>query len=495
MFSGAFIIISMNNRNQSILYDDISLPDWSQVHILVVGDVMLDRYWHGAVHRISPEAPVPVARIEEMEHRPGGAANVALNLAQLGAKVTLAGVIGNDLEGQLLQQALDEQGIECLFLADERIPTITKLRVMSRHQQLLRMDFEASNADVAHVSIDLVPLLIPALKRVSAVILSDYAKGTLHHVHQLIAQCRHYQVPVLADPKGRDFERYRHATVLKPNQREFEEALGPWSEETNMQGRMIAMCRHLDLEALLVTRGEQGMRLAVLPDSITDIPAHPREVYDVTGAGDTVIAVLTAGIACGLDITSAAKTANIAAGMVVGKMGTSSVSAQELAAQLSSEAPSKILDETALVQKIKHIRTRNETLVMTNGCFDILHPGHIQLLQKAREFGDHLLVAVNDDASIRRLKGSQRPINPLSHRMFMLAALEYVDWLVPFTEDTPGRLIDLVSPDILVKGGDYTISQIVGADTVINAGGKVHIIPMIPGHSTTALINRVSRQE
>ncbi len=469
---------------------DAVVPDFSAVRALVVGDVMLDRYWQGDTARISPEAPVPVVRVTQTDDRPGGAGNVAVNLAALGARVQLLGVVGADEAGRKLNETLRAAGVEPRLLSQPGSATITKLRVMSRHQQLLRLDFEDGHH--AYAAPELMAEFERALAQADVVIFSDYGKGTLRTVAPMIQLATRAARIVLVDPKGRDFERYQGATLMTPNLGEFEAVAGESVDEAELNRRAVALCQRLGLDRLLVTRGEHGMSLFAPDGQSVHLPARAREVYDVTGAGDTVISVLAASLAAGLDWVEAANLANIAAGLVVAKLGAATVSAAELRQAIHPEAAAHaaIVEEDQLLALVAAAHARGERIVMTNGCFDILHPGHVAYLEQARALGHRLIVAVNDDASVARLKGEDRPLNPLAARMRVLAALACVDWVVPFSEDTPERLICRVRPDWLVKGGDYQPDQIAGARCVLESGGQVCVLPYQPGHSTSALLAR-----
>lgn len=467
----------------------IKIPDYTHARVLVAGDVMLDQYWQGATQRISPEAPVPVVRIEDETVRAGGAGNVALNITALGGRVILMGVVGEDAAGRQLERLLQASGVACR-LHRQAPRTITKLRVLSRHQQLIRLDFED---DISGIDFGgFIDDYARHLAQVDCVVLSDYAKGTLAPVAELIRLARARKLPVVIDPKGADFSRYAGASVLTPNLREFEAVVGSCANEAELIRRGEALRAQLDLDALLITRGEQGMSLLERGQPVRHFAAKAREVYDVTGAGDTVVAVLSAGLAVGSRLADAVALANIAAGVVVGKVGTATASVEEIAAAMDSHAPMPrgVTSEEDLLDYVSRARRAGERIVMTNGCFDLLHPGHVAYLEQARALGDRLVVAVNDDASVRRLKGEGRPINPLPARMAVLAGLKAVDWVVPFSEDTPERLICRVLPDILVKGGDYRAEDIAGSACVRAAGGEVKVLPFVPGYSTTRIINR-----
>ncbi len=473
----------------------LALPDFSRARVLVVGDLMLDRYWHGPTGRISPEAPVPVVHVREVEERPGGAGNVALNLAALGVQATVMGLVGEDEAADALEATLTAAGVACRFRPISGHPTITKLRVLSRHQQLIRLDFEHPfTLEEARCLAEEAKAALPAF---GAVILSDYGKGALGVVQTLIQTAREAGVRVLVDPKGSDFTRYRGASCITPNLAEFEQVVGPCPDEASLVARGQALMEELGLEALLVTRGEQGMTLLRPGQSEFHLPTQAREVFDVTGAGDTVISVLAAALAAGEDWEAATALANLAAGLVVGKLGTATVSVPELRRALRemNEAGGGVVNEEQLLLAVADARAHGERIVMTNGCFDILHAGHVSYLEQARRLGDRLIVAVNDDDSVRRLKGGGRPINPLERRMAVLAGLASVDWVVPFSEDTPERLICRVRPDVLVKGGDYHPEEIAGGECVRRAGGEVRVLGFQDGCSTSAIIRAIRAQE
>lgn len=471
-----------------------ALPDFAAARVLVAGDVMLDRYWIGPTSRISPEAPVPVVRIRRDETRPGGAANVALNIASLGAQTRLLGVVGEDEAARLLADATAAQGIEARFVPTAQAPTITKLRVLSRNQQLIRLDFEEELADVgAFDGATLQARYAEALEGCGVVVLSDYGKGTLRDVAALVQIARAQGKKVLVDPKGTDWQRYRGATLLTPNLGEFEAVAGRCRDEAELVRKAEALRAELQLEALLITRSEHGMTLIEPGAPALHIPTEAREVYDVTGAGDTVIATLAAALAAGSSVAAACRLANSAAGIVVGKLGTATVTRDELHAALSGRSEGGVMDEDALLQAVARARAAGKRIVMTNGVFDVLHVGHARYLEDARRLGDLLIVAVNDDDSVRRLKGPTRPLNTTADRMALLAALRCVDFVVPFTEDTPARLIGRVLPDLLVKGGDYQPEQIAGYDAVTANGGRVLVLPFHDGYSTTNLIGKARR--
>lgn len=470
----------------------MKLPEYSRSSVLVVGDLMLDRNWHGDTSRISPEAPVPVVRIEQADDRAGGAGNVALNLAALGSQVAVLGFAGADEAAEVLETLLQEQGVTCHFEQLSDYPTITKLRVLSRHQQLIRLDFE----DGFHTMPceNLVGQYSKLLHSNNVVVLSDYGKGTLASVQELIRLARSEGKAVLVDPKGTDFEKYRGATLITPNWQEFQAVVGPCESEDQMVERGLQLMDQVELEALLITRGEKGMTLLQHGQEPFNLPTQAREVFDVTGAGDTVIATMAASLSAGASLTESTTLANQAAGVVVGKLGTATVTSEELqrALRTMDDLPRGFVDLETLQEAIKIARLNGEKIVLTNGCFDILHPGHVRYLQQAKQMGDRLIVLVNDDDSVRRLKGPERPVNPLEVRAEMLSALACVDWVCPFSEDSPKAHICSILPDVLVKGGDYQrIEDIEGHDCVAQAGGETRILDYVDGCSTTRLIQTI----
>jgi len=470
----------------------ITLPDYDKAQVLVVGDVMLDRYWHGPTARISPEAPVPVVKVEQIEERPGGAANVALNVAALGGKVNLIGLVGIDEAANILIKTLKSVHVTTDFVSVPNFPTITKLRVLSRHQQLLRLDFEEGFDCIDSTEI-LDKMHSSLTRQQSVVIFSDYNKGSLADVQKMIQLAKKFNSLVLVDPKGSEFEKYRGATLLTPNLAEFEAVVGKCHSDKELVERGLALIQQLDLKALLVTRSEHGMTLLREGQEPLHLPTQAQEVYDVTGAGDTVISVLASSLAAGSSFEQACTLANAAAGVVVGKIGTSTVNTIELANAVYSqqELGFGVLSEEQLKLAVKLAQHRGEKVVMTNGCFDILHAGHVSYLNTAREQGDRLIVAVNSDQSVRALKGQGRPVNPVDRRMAVLAGLAAVDWVIEFTEETPQRLIAEILPDLLVKGGDYKPEEIAGGKEVIANGGEVRVLQFEEGCSTSEIIKTI----
>ncbi len=468
----------------------LTIPDFSSTTVVVAGDVMLDRYLFGSTGRISPEAPVPVVHVHETDDRPGGAANVAINLASLGARTSLVGVVGNDDAAASLTRTLNGREIACDFVVDDDRPTITKTRVQSRGQQLIRLDQEVATPLSGGAVGD---RLAATLKGAGAVILSDYGKGALHEVTRMIRDCRDADVPVLVDPKGTDFSKYRGAFIITPNQSEFEAVAGKCDSDEELVDKARLMLADLELDALLVTRSEKGMLLVETDAEPLFLSTQAREVFDVTGAGDTVIATLAAAVANGQPLAIAAALANVAAGLVVRKIGVAAVTPGEMRVALHQRGQGGrgLVDLAELASMVAESRQRGECIVMTNGCFDVLHAGHVAYLEEAKSLGDRLIVAINDDPSVRRLKGESRPINSLQDRMLVLAGLAAVDWVVPFSGDTPAIPIDAVLPDVLVKGGDYNPEDIVGGKMVLANGGEVRVLTFRDGHSSSRIIDKL----
>lgn len=464
--------------------------DFSKVRVLVVGDVMLDRYWYGQSNRISPEAPVVVVNVNQEETRLGGAGNVAANVASLGAQALLMGLIGDDQAGQQLDTLLNQKNIASHLFKLPNQTTIVKNRVMSRQQQMIRLDFERTYDDWPQS--EFLDQYQRLLSTVDAVILSDYAKGTLADLDKLISLAREKHKPVLVDTKGKDFEKYKNATVITPNLHEFEAVVGACLNLDDLETKGEQLRKQLGLDAVLVTRSEKGMSLIAGHQTPLHIPTEAKEVFDVTGAGDTVIATLSVALASGFSLNQAAALSNKAAGVVVSKLGTAVIHIDELNAQIQMNTkPVHAYTASELKTVIEKAQSQSLKVVMTNGCFDILHPGHIDYLEKARALGDMLFVAVNDDESVRRLKGEKRPINALESRLKMLSSLACVTGVVAFSEDTPESLYCHLLPDVLVKGGDYEISQIAGAECVLKNKGQVLALEFLEGYSSTAIIEKI----
>ena len=451
---------------------------------------MLDRYWAGATRRISPEAPVPVVKVREETERVGGAANVAANVAAMGAHAALIGGVGADRGADRLEELCRSLGIDVAFIRDASMETTVKLRVMSQHQQLLRLDFESD--DAAYADTELEAVFRTGLAAANVVVLSDYGKGLLRDSQSLIGIAREAGKPVIVDPKSNDYERYSGATLVTPNYTEFEACVGHCRDDADIVERARNLCRQHALAALLITRGERGMVLVREGEAPLVLRADARDVFDVTGAGDTVCAALATALAGGMELDDAVRLANTAAGIAVGKSGTATVSMSEIAQLFagprSRSTTGAILADELLESVIQAARESGERIVMTNGCFDILHAGHVSYLNQAKALGTRLLVAVNSDASVTRLKGVGRPVHKLADRMAVLAALGAVDWVVRFDTDTPAELVRRVNPHVLVKGGDYAVTDIAGGDHVLRAGGEVLTLPLIDGLSTSRVV-------
>lgn len=474
---------------------------FSEVSVLCIGDVMLDRFVAGHVKRISPEGPVPVMSVTSETLCPGGAANVARNIAALGAKCTLVGMTGLDSNGETLAELLAEnRGISTEFVTLQTRPTTTKTRFIGHNQQMLRVDRENASPISLEEEDTLLERTLPLIPKHQVIVLSDYAKGMLSErvVRKVIKESKLQNKPVIVDPKTSDFSRYAGASIVTPNQKETLEVVGicpDTDQDAEQAGR--AILSRFNIESILLTRAEQGMTFMDHDRPAFHIKAETREVFDVVGAGDTVIATLAVVLGSGASKEEASRIANVAAGIVVGKRGTATVSAVELHDALTHNATSGTISTAAKICNWNEIQARSMDwrnngmkVGFTNGCFDILHVGHIRLLQFAREHCDRLVVGVNSDPSIKRLKGPTRPINSEVDRAELLGALSFVDAVVIFDEDTPLELIKTVSPGLLVKGADYTIDKIVGADVVLASGGEVLTFEIVPGKSTTATINR-----
>jgi D-beta-D-heptose 7-phosphate kinase/D-beta-D-heptose 1-phosphate adenosyltransferase len=470
--------------------------DWRNTRVLVIGDLMLDRYIWGEVERVSPEAPVPIVRAVHSSQQPGGAANVAMNIAALGAKATLFGFCGEDSDREVLEKCLRAAGVELRMTPVATHPTTTKLRILGGKQQMLRLDMERTDGYPAEAYAALTGSIEDALDTADAVVLSDYAKGVLSEevCRQVISAARRRGVPVLVDPKQRSFARYRGAMTICPNLAELSVAAGiPPKDLDALFAAGQAMVEDLDLDCLTVTMSEKG--IAVLKhDSSFVAPAVVRQVFDVSGAGDTVIATLALALASKLEVETSVQLANVAAGIVVSKIGTVPVGRDELLRNLMPDielqAKEKVLSRESLTTRTAAWRSAGQSIVFTNGCFDLLHIGHITLLESAHREGDRLIVAINSDHSVQRLKGSARPIVAEQERARVLAALSAVDAVVIFDEPTPLGIIRALQPNVIVKGGDYTEDSVVGATEVRSWGGRIKIVPAMNGFSTTKLIER-----
>jgi D-beta-D-heptose 7-phosphate kinase/D-beta-D-heptose 1-phosphate adenosyltransferase len=474
---------------------------FGRLKVLVVGDVMLDRYILGEVDRISPEAPVPVLRHAQRYERAGGAANVAMNLAGLGCQTLLAGFWGEDAEKAELAEIVAKAKVDVSGVVTTALPTVSKTRIVGRGQQLLRLDIESQERPSAAEGSELQGRVMKLIAGVDAVVLSDYAKGVLtaELCESVIRAARAAGVPVLVDPKTPEFGRYSGATMVCPNLSELAVATGVSSYELDalLAAGESQRTEH-ELKYLCVTMSEKGIRL-LSDDGEFHSAAKAREVFDVSGAGDTVIATLAASLAAKLEVKTAVELANLAASIVVGKVGTVPIAAHELVGALTPSSGvrfgEKILDRDLLLRRVAEWRAAGETIVFTNGCFDLLHVGHVTLLEDCHRFGSKLVLGLNSDASVSRLKGPSRPVVGERERAQVMAALAAVDAVVLFEEDTPLELIQAVKPNVLVKGGDYAVETVVGHEMVIAAGGRVEIVPTVEGFSTTNIVKKLKGSE
>jgi D-beta-D-heptose 7-phosphate kinase / D-beta-D-heptose 1-phosphate adenosyltransferase len=475
------------------------LDGFHQARVLVLGDVMLDRFVYGTVERISPEAPIPVLSVERTVDMPGGAANVARNVATLGAQVSLVGVAGDDPWATDLATQIDKVAtISAHLVRDPSRPTTLKTRHVADGQQILRSDVEKRAPLDAEVARVLLAEYESKLESADVVILSDYAKGVLSDstVEAAIGLARRAGRPVLVDPKSKSFLKYRGATLLTPNRSELQLASG---RECSTDDQVVAgaqeILRQGICSSMVVTRGKHGMTVVKQDGTAVHLPTVAREVYDVSGAGDTAVATLSLALAAGADIESAARLANIAAGIVVGKYGTASVTTGEIVATLEqgerSSSSAKNFTLESAVQLVSGWRERGLRIAFANGCFDLLHPGHLSLLEQAKGSADRLIVGLNSDLSVRQLKGPGRPVQSEVARATVLASLKSVDAVVIFGEQTPLKLIEALQPDVLVKGADYTVETVVGADVVLRRGGRVLLADLVPAQSTTSTLKKI----
>jgi D-beta-D-heptose 7-phosphate kinase/D-beta-D-heptose 1-phosphate adenosyltransferase len=474
-------------------------PIFHGAQVMVIGDLMLDSFYYGKASRISPEAPVPVVNIDHIEELPGGAANVAMNLASLGASARVGGITGNDQAAITLQQRLNAVGVICAFHYSDSKETIVKRRVISNHQQLLRLDFETPFDKDEWLG--LKALTRPLLSDTKVMVLSDYKKGTLADPQYWIKLAKKNDITVLIDPKGDDFSKYQGADLITPNMAEFEAVVGKVNSEKELIEKAEQLIQELEIKAILITRSEHGMTLIRQHQPEFHLPAIAKEVADVTGAGDTVISTIAATLAAGEELKTAVILANVAASIVVSKLGTATVSGPELHVEYLRHQGENNTDNSiggaVTVEQLKlavqQAKQRGEKIVFTNGCFDILHAGHVSYLQQARAQGDRLVLAINTDESVTQLKGQGRPINTASRRLAVLAGLASVDWVTCFEGDTPEALLSEIQPDILVKGGDYDKKGVVGWQIVEAYGGEVKVMGMTPNCSTTAIVEKINQ--
>ena len=443
--------------------------------ITVIGDVMIDWYLHGESSRISPEAPVPVVNFKESKFQLGGAANVANNLKHLEIEPFLIGAIGNDHFGSLLKEHLKAEKIKFNLLSEKSFQTICKQRLMSSNQQLARIDYE----QYFHASklSNILNTFTKNIAKTDLIIVSDYGKGTVSNARKLIQSARKLKKKILVDPKGEDFTKYKGANLITPNKSEFENIMGKVGSKKDLENKAKKMLEHLDLESLIVTLGSEGMYVLTKSNKKiigNFINAYPQEVFDVSGAGDTTISALGAALSEANDIFSAAEFANLAASISVSKLGTSTVSKDEVTNLAASKS------------------NKEQVIVFTNGCFDIIHSGHLDLLKEAKSYGDKLIVGLNSDKSVSKLKGPERPIIGQSERKKILSALKFVDEVIIFNEENPLKLIKKLKPSILVKGADYTKEQVVGGEFVESYGGEIKLVKLTKGKSSSKIINKLS---
>ena len=487
---------------QQKILDTVKQFGNSKNHVLVIGDVMLDRYLIGSVGRISPEAPVPIVLLNQQYERAGGAANVAVNLALLGIKTHIIGCVGDDSEARSLSKLIADAGIENNLITSKNRPTVAKTRVVSGHQQMMRLDQESSAAFTAQETDALQANIHKALRHApKIVILSDYAKGllSLDICQTIIKQCNAQKIPILVDPKGSDYSKYIGATALTPNKKETAEACKTDINDTDLIAKASVLKGCLNLQFFAVTRGEEGITL--IDDDKTKnnthhIAATAKQVFDVSGAGDTVIATLAAGLMHGLTPLEALHAANLAAGVVVGKVGTVPITQTDLIealeAELGSEQAQKVCNLTQLLAKVENWKTQKQKIVFTNGCFDLLHAGHVTYLEAAKKRGDKLILGLNTDKSVSVIKGPTRPVVHEQDRARVLAALMSVDAVILFDEDTPLKLINAIKPNVIAKGSDYTASQVVGGKEVQSWGGEIALIELVEGRSTSSIIQKLN---
>ena len=478
------------------------ISKWRGLRVFVLGDVMLDKFVYGHVERISPEAPIPVLHHQSERAMLGGAANVARNVIALGGEAMLVGALGDDTAGDLIAGALiAENGIAGRFVRSAGNPTTTKIRFVSNGHQIMRLDIERK-FELSGQQIDTIcGWLLEAGDSLSAIVLSDYAKGVLSHdlIRRVIDIARARGIAVVVDPKSREVGLYSGATVLTPNASEAAIVAGiECASDAQAELAAKAVCERANVEAVIITRGANGMTIFDPADAeapVTHVPTHALGVFDVSGAGDTVVAALALALAAGASITMAARIGNAAAGIAVGKRGTAVVTEKELSVALGGARAGddpKIVDNEAASEIIADWQAHGLKVGFTNGCFDLLHPGHVELLKRSRAACDRLVVALNTDASVRRLKGATRPVQNEHARSIVMAAIDSVDLVTLFEDDTPMRLIEELKPDYLIKGADYTLATVVGAEFVRSYGGKVILIPLAKGHSTTAMIARAN---
>lgn len=463
--------------------------DFSKSSVLVIGDVMLDVYYFGEVSRISPEAPVPIVRILNRKNTLGGAGNTIKNIAGLGAKPYLIGTVGKDNNKNILNNLLDNFNVEAILIEIDT-PTITKMRIISANQQILRLDFEEIKEINNNTFIKIKNGIERFIRKVQAIIISDYGKGvcTFRLCQYLINRVNKLKIPIIVDPKGPNWSKYKGSTIITPNVRELSEVVGRdvLNDDKDIENCGLKILDKFDLKYLIITRSEKGISLVSRKD-ICHFTTKAKEIYDISGAGDTVVGTTSVLLANDFNLIEAVKLANIAAGIVVSKFGTAPITREEFLDVLNGNGSSKIVSLKTLLEIINDLRSKEKKIIFTNGCFDILHKGHITYMKEAKKLGDILIVGMNGDSSVRRLKGKDRPINNQESRAAVLANLEFVDYVIIFKEATPFNLIKAIKPDVLVKGGDYKIKEIVGREFA----KEVKIIPFVKDYSTSNIIKAI----
>ncbi|HHY27000.1 MAG TPA: D-glycero-beta-D-manno-heptose 1-phosphate adenylyltransferase [Desulfitobacterium dehalogenans] len=475
----------------------IDLGKSREQFVLIIGDMMLDKYIIGTVDRISPEAPIPVLRQTEVRRKLGGSGNVILNVASLGARVRVVGRIGNDSEGLFFRETVRELGVDDRYLFESG-NTIVKTRVAAQNQQFIRIDEETIAAPSEDNKYEISAQIDKILQDITVVIISDYAKGFVSEdiAQVIIEAAKTRKIPVLVDPKGKSASKYKGATVITPNNKEFVDLTGLASvpNEENVKIQALRLCEENEYDYLIFTRSEKGISIIDHANGTkTDYPAIVKEVVDVTGAGDTVVSVIALAMAAGFDMDKCAELANLSASIVISKFGAAQTTIEELTAALNGNSAS-MASIGVLLHQLDILRRQGKRIVFTNGCFDLVHAGHISSFKQAREFGDVLVVGINSDKSIRRIKGESRPIVELPHRISLLSAIRYVDYVIPFEEDTPQSLIEQIKPDVLVKGKDWQGKEVAGAEFVKSYGGKVEFIELEQGLSTTTIVERIGNR-
>ncbi len=457
-------------------------------NILVIGDVMLDEYWLGTSNRISPEAPVPVVKVDDKEFRVGGAGNVVLNLFNINPKVSLISTIGKDKDGEIIKRILKRKKINFIFKETFKCRSIKKLRIFTQNQQMIRLDFEDNKENY---KLELSEQIKKQIRKSKLVILSDYGKGSLINVKKIIRYAK--SKIIIIDPKGSDYSKYSGATILTPNINEFIEIVGEVNSQAELIKKAKILIKKINLKGILITQGKKGMTF-ISKKNVIHKNSLAQDVFDVSGAGDTVIANFSAYLNMGNTFEEAMEMANIAASIVIKKLGTASANKREVEKIYNKKNitfNNKYLKSTSkILQIVNFLKSQNQKIVLTNGCFDIIHLGHIHLLEKAKTFGDFLIVALNSDKSVKLLKGEKRPINKVLARIKSLAALKCVDLVVVFKELTPLNIIKTIKPNVLVKGGDYKIEGIIGADVVKANKGEIKIVKTVRGYSTTKLLQK-----